>query len=65
VRGPRRVPTPQSNVPVGGHEVDFHWPDAQLVATRGIQVLRVTWWDLAERPESVADEVRRVLAARC
>ena len=84
------IPTPQSNVLVGGYEVDFHWPDARLVleldggathrtqrafvndrrrdralATSGIQVLRITWWDLAERAEAVAHEVRRVLLTRC
>ncbi|MBN1530055.1 MAG: DUF559 domain-containing protein [Thermoleophilaceae bacterium] len=35
------------------------------LAVRGIQVLRVTWWDLAERPRSVAGELRQVLLARC
>ena len=25
------IPTPQSNVLVGGYEVDFHWPHARLV----------------------------------
>jgi very-short-patch-repair endonuclease len=84
------LPSPQSNVLIGPHEVDFHWPDAKLVveldgaathgtqrafvndrrrdrylATRGIQVLRITWWDLVDQPSQVAREVRSVLLARC
>jgi hypothetical protein len=35
------------------------------LALHGIQVLRVTWWDLAEWPETVADEVKQVLLTRC
>jgi very-short-patch-repair endonuclease len=84
------LPTPQSNVLVCGHEVDFHWQPARLVleldggathdtkrgfredrrrdrelAVAGIQVLRVTWWDLEEDAAGVAETVRRVLLARC
>jgi Protein of unknown function (DUF559) len=84
------IPTPQSNVLVGGFEVDFHWPHARLVveldggathqtqrafredrrrdrvlAVRGIQVLRVTWWDLVEDAAGVAATVHQVLLARC
>lgn len=84
------LPTPQSNVLVGGFEVDFHWREARLVveldgraahqtqrafredrrrdrvlAGHGIQVLRVTWWDLVEDAAGVAETVRLVLLARC
>jgi very-short-patch-repair endonuclease len=84
------IPTPQSNVSVGGHEVDFYWPDARLVvetdgaathltrkafhedrrrdralAALGIQVLRVTWRDLQIGGAGLAQEVERVLLARC
>ena len=37
----------------------------RALATSGIQVLRITWWDLAERAEAVAHELRRVLLTRC
>ena len=84
------IPTPQSNVLVGGCEVDFLWPEARLVvevdgaeahhtrrafhedrrrdrtlAALGIQVLRVTWRDLDGGGAALAQEVRRVLLARC
>jgi very-short-patch-repair endonuclease len=84
------IPTPRSNVLVGGFEVDFFWPGAELVveldggathqthrafredrrrdrelAVRGIQVLRVTWWDLVDDAAGVAETVRQVLLARC
>jgi very-short-patch-repair endonuclease len=84
------IPAPQSNVLVGGYEVDFYWPNAGLVveldgaathntrrafvadrrrdrrlAEQGVQVLRVTWWDLVDDAAGVAATLRRVLLARC
>jgi very-short-patch-repair endonuclease len=84
------IATPQSNVLLGGYEVDFHWPEARLVvevdgaeahhtrrafhedrrrdrtlAALGVQVLRVTWRDLGGGGAALAQEVRRVLLARC
>ena len=35
------------------------------LAEQGIQVLRVTWWDLAGDAAGVAETLRRVLLARC
>ena len=37
----------------------------RVLAVCGIQVLRVTWWDLVEDAAGVAVTLRRVLLARC
>jgi very-short-patch-repair endonuclease len=37
----------------------------RVLAGRGIQVLRVTWWDLVEDAAGVAETVHLVLLARC
>jgi very-short-patch-repair endonuclease len=84
-----KLPRPRTNARVAGYEVDFFWPDhnlivetdgaathltptafekdrardAQLTAL-GYRVIRVTWRQLTERPQEVAQLLRRLLLSR-
>jgi very-short-patch-repair endonuclease len=80
------LPRPRVNARVAGYEVDFHWPEHNLIvetdgaATHltptaferdrardahltalGYRVIRITWRQLTERPQAVAQLLRRLL----
>ena len=84
-----RLPTPQTNVSVGRHEVDFLWPGHDLVVEvdgyafhssrrsferdrrrdadltgRGFRVIRITWRQLANEPETVVATLAAALAVQ-
>jgi very-short-patch-repair endonuclease len=82
-----KLPRPQVNATVAGYEVDFYWPDHNLIvetdgaATHltptafehdrardahltalGHRVIRITWRQLTERPQEVAQLLRRLVS---
>lgn len=66
------IPTPQSNVMVDAgetHDTQRAFREDRrrdrVLTVRGVQVLRVTWWDLVEDAAGLAGTLRQVLLARC
>ena len=83
-----RLPEPETNVRLYGHEVDLYWPDHDLVVevdgyafhssraaferarrrdaeflAHGVQVLRVTWTQIADEPTALVATLARATAS--
>jgi very-short-patch-repair endonuclease len=83
-----RLPEPETNVRLHGHEVDFHWPELDLVVevdgyefhssraaferdrrrdaelhAHGVDVLRVTWAQIADEPTALVATLARATAS--